>query len=181
MALRLEHQHKSALTYGYSFDAYWLGGTRNTGWWKNITRPLLETASADIATPIRVDPSELRGGTQGLVDYKATINHPHPSAGGGWRERGIQDYLRIAPHAPARDGSQGRAHDHAGGARDDARYRGQAGDEESPREACGRQEAAHRGLQPVGRRARRRVDALVTRRVRLREQVGASAGREGRP
>ena len=48
MAFRLEQAHKSGLIYGYSFDAYWLGGTRNTGWWKNVTGLLLETASARI-------------------------------------------------------------------------------------------------------------------------------------
>ena len=52
MAFRLEQQEKAGLIYGYSFDAYWLGGTRNTGWWKNITGLLLETASARIASPI---------------------------------------------------------------------------------------------------------------------------------
>src|SRR2546423_14359674 len=62
MAFRLEQQEKAGLIYGFSFDAYWLGGTRNTGWWKNITGLLLETASARIATPIDVAPSELQGG-----------------------------------------------------------------------------------------------------------------------
>ncbi|MBV9496587.1 MAG: hypothetical protein JOZ54_20250, partial [Acidobacteria bacterium] len=85
--------------YGYSFDAYWLGGTRNTGWWKNITGLLLETASARIATPIEVSPSELRGGSKGLIDYKATINHPNPWKGGVWRMRDIMDYERIASDA----------------------------------------------------------------------------------
>src|SRR5215218_481442 len=77
MALRLEQQNKSGLIYGYSFDAYWLGGTRNTGWWKNVTGMLLEIASARIASPVYVDPAELRGGSKGLVDYKPTINHPN--------------------------------------------------------------------------------------------------------
>jgi hypothetical protein len=108
MAFRLEQQNKSGLIYGYSFDAYWLGGTRNTGWWKNITGLLLETASANIATPIRVDASELRGGTKGLVDYKATINHPHPWTGGVWRMRDIMDYERIASDALLETASQHR-------------------------------------------------------------------------
>ena len=99
MAFRLEQQHKSGLIYGYSFDAYWLGGTRNTGWWKNITGLLLETASARVATPIYVEPTELRGGTKGLIDYKATINHPNPWKGGTWRMRDIMDYERIASDA----------------------------------------------------------------------------------
>lgn len=99
MAFRLEQANKSGMIYGYSFDAYWLGGTRNTGWWKNITGLLLETASAKIATPARVEPTELRGGVKGLIDYKATINHPHPWEGGIWRMRDIMDYERIASDA----------------------------------------------------------------------------------
>jgi hypothetical protein len=99
MAFRLEQQEKAGLIYGYSFDAYWLGGTRNTGWWKNITGLLLETASARIASPIVIDPSELHGGQKGLIEYKATVNHPHPWAGGTWRMRDIMDYERIASDA----------------------------------------------------------------------------------
>jgi hypothetical protein len=99
MAFRLEQAGKSGLIYGYSFDAYWLGGTRNTGWWKNVTGLLLETASARVASPVYIEPSELRGGSKGLVDYKATINHPNPWKGGWWRMRDIMDYERIASDA----------------------------------------------------------------------------------
>jgi hypothetical protein len=99
MALRLEQAGKQGLIYGYQFDAYWIGGTRNTGWWKNITGLLLEVASARIASPVYVEPSELRGGVKGLVDYKATINHPNPWKGGWWRMRDIMDYERIASDA----------------------------------------------------------------------------------
>src|SRR5438094_2966763 len=99
MAFRLEQQRKAGLIYGYSFDAYWLGGTRNTGWWKNVTGLLLETASARIASPINIEPTELHGGSKGLVEYKATINHPNPWPGGTWRMRDIMDYERIASDA----------------------------------------------------------------------------------
>lgn len=99
MALRLEQAGKSGLIYGYSFDAYWLGGTRNTGWWKNVTGLLLEIASARIASPVYIEPTELRGGSKGLIDYKATINHPNPWKGGWWRMRDIMDYERIASDA----------------------------------------------------------------------------------
>jgi hypothetical protein len=99
MALRLEQANKSGLIYGYQFDAYWIGGTRNTGWWKNITGLLLEVASARIASPVYIEPNELRGGVKGLVDYKATINHPNPWKGGWWRLRDIMDYERIASDA----------------------------------------------------------------------------------
>jgi Zinc carboxypeptidase len=99
MAHRLEQAGKAGLIYGYSFDAYWIGGTRNTGWWKNITGLLLEVASARIATPAYVEPNELRGGSKGLIEYKATINHPNPWKGGWWRMRDIMDYERIASDA----------------------------------------------------------------------------------
>jgi hypothetical protein len=99
MAFRLEQQQKAGVIWGYSFDAYWLGGTRNTGWWKNITGLLLEIASAQLATPVYVDPTELRGGSKGLVDYKAQVNHPNPWKGGWWRMRDIMDYERIASDA----------------------------------------------------------------------------------
>src|SRR5438046_5213496 len=67
MAFRLEQANKAGLIYGYSFDAYWLGGTRNTGWWKTITGLLLGTAPVRSATPQRGEPTELRGGTKGHV------------------------------------------------------------------------------------------------------------------
>jgi len=99
MALRLEQANKSGLIYGFVFDAYWIGGTRNTGWWKNITGLLLETASARIASPIYIEPTELRGGGKGLIEYKPTINHPNPWKGGWWRMRDIMDHERIASDA----------------------------------------------------------------------------------
>ncbi|HSN68022.1 MAG TPA: M14 metallopeptidase family protein, partial [Thermoanaerobaculia bacterium] len=99
MALRLEQERKAGVIYGYSFDAYWLGGTRNTGWWKNVTGLLLETASARLASPIELDPSELRGGAKGLSEYQAQVNHPNPWKGGVWRMRDIMDYERIASDA----------------------------------------------------------------------------------
>jgi hypothetical protein len=99
MALRLEQAGKSGLIYGYGFDAYWMGGTRNTAWWKNMTGLLLEVASASMASPIYVDPNELDGGRKGLTEYHAQINHPNPWPGGWWRMRDIMDYERIASDA----------------------------------------------------------------------------------
>ncbi|MFN2441678.1 MAG: M14 metallopeptidase family protein [Thermoanaerobaculia bacterium] len=99
MALRLEEAGKAGVIYGYGFDAYWLGGTRNTAWWKNITGLLLEVASARIASPVEVHATELRGGRKGLVEYGAQINHPNPWRGGVWTMRDIMDYERIASDA----------------------------------------------------------------------------------
>jgi hypothetical protein len=99
MAFRLEQAQKSGVIYGYAFDAYWPGGTKNTAWWKNISGLLTEVASARFATPIRVEPSELSGGGKGLVEYGPQTNFPNPWPGGTWRLRDIMDYERIASDA----------------------------------------------------------------------------------
>ncbi|MGA2098492.1 MAG: M14 metallopeptidase family protein [Candidatus Acidiferrum sp.] len=99
MGWRLEEAGKSGVIFGYSFDAYWPGGTRNTGWWKNMYGVLTEVASAHIATPIDVTPDELQGGSKGLVTYEQQINFPNPWPGGTWRLRDIMDYELIVSNA----------------------------------------------------------------------------------
>lgn len=92
MGWRLEEAGKSGVIYGYSFDAYWPGGTRNTGWWKNMYGVLTEVASAGVASPVDITPDELQGGTKGLINYEQQINFPNPWPGGIWRLRDIMDY-----------------------------------------------------------------------------------------
>ncbi|HWR37768.1 MAG TPA: M14 metallopeptidase family protein [Clostridia bacterium] len=99
MTWRLEQQRKSGAIYGWAFDAYWPGGTRNTAWWKNITGLLIEVASARMATPLEVAPTELSGGGKGLSEYGKQINYPNPWRGGVWRLRDIMDYDRIISDA----------------------------------------------------------------------------------
>ncbi|HSM52213.1 MAG TPA: M14 metallopeptidase family protein, partial [Thermoanaerobaculia bacterium] len=99
MSFRLEQAGKSGVIYGYAFDAYWPGGTKNTAWWKNISGLLTEVASARLASPVRIEPSELSGGGKGLVEYGPQTNFPHPWPGGEWRLRDIMDYERIASDA----------------------------------------------------------------------------------
>jgi hypothetical protein len=99
MGWRLEEAGKSGVIYNYSFDAYWPGGTRNTGWWKNMYGVLTEVASARIATPMQIAPTELEGGAKGLIQYEQQINFPHPWPGGTWRLRDIMDYELIVSDA----------------------------------------------------------------------------------
>lgn len=94
-AMRLEQAGKQGVIYGYSYDGYWPGGTKNTAWWKNITGLLTEIASVRIATPVYIHPSELSGGRKGLVEYTAQMNFPNPWKGGWWRLRDVMDYGRI--------------------------------------------------------------------------------------
>jgi len=99
MAMRMEQAGMSGIIYGYSFDAYWPGGTKNTAWFKNISGLLTEVASVGIATPLYIDPTELSGGRKGLVEYGAQTNFPNPWPGGWWRLRDIMDYERVASDA----------------------------------------------------------------------------------
>jgi hypothetical protein len=99
MAMRLEQAQKAGVIYGFSYDAYWPGGTKNTAWWKNVSGLLTEVASVRIATPVRIAPGELSGGRKGLVEYEAQTNFPNPWPGGLWRLRDIMDYERIASDA----------------------------------------------------------------------------------
>ncbi|MFB3905352.1 MAG: M14 family zinc carboxypeptidase [Acidobacteriota bacterium] len=99
MSWRLELNQKSGVIYGYVFDAYWPGGTKNTAWWKNIVGLLTEVASCRLATPIEIAPVELRGGGKGLAEYRRQTNFPSPWPGGTWRLRDIMDYERIASDA----------------------------------------------------------------------------------
>ncbi len=95
MALRLEQEGKAGVGYGFSFDAYWPGGTKNTAWFKNTVGILSEMASVRVATPIDVHPTELSGMGKGLTEYQAQVNFPNPWKGGTWRLRDIMDYERI--------------------------------------------------------------------------------------
>ena len=99
MAYRLEEQKKSGVIYGAMYDAYWPGGTKNTAWFKNIVGLLTEVASARLATPVNISPTELSGGSKGLVEHVQTTNYLNPWPGGVWRLRDIMDYERIASDA----------------------------------------------------------------------------------
>lgn len=84
MALRLEEDGRAGVASGWQFDGAWIGGTRNTGWWKNIFGVLTETAGTALATPIHVDENELRAGGKGLADYRQQLSFPNPWRGGRW-------------------------------------------------------------------------------------------------
>jgi len=99
MAMRMEEQGMLGVGSDMIYDSYWPGGTRNTAWWKNVTGLLMETASARIASPIYVEPQELRGGRKGLPEYGRRSNYISPWTGGWWRLRDIMDYEMTATMA----------------------------------------------------------------------------------
>jgi hypothetical protein len=108
MSYRLEEAGKLGVGHNMIYDSYWPGGTRNTAWWKNVTGLLTEVASVRIATPIYIDPGELRGGSKGFPEYKRRANFPSPWPGGWWRLRDIVEYELVATWALVESCSQYR-------------------------------------------------------------------------
>jgi len=109
MSFRLEQAEKTGVGHNMIFDSYWPGGTRNTAWWKNVTGLLTEVASARIASPIFIDPGELRGGGKGFPEYGRRSNFPSPWPGGWWRLRDIVEYELVATWAFLEANAENRA------------------------------------------------------------------------
>ncbi len=110
MSRRLEEAGKRGVGHNMIFDSYWPGGTRNTAWWKNVTGLLTEVASARLATPIVIDPGELRGNGKGFPEYGRRSNYPSPWAGGPWRLRDIVEYELVATWAYLEAVAEDRQH-----------------------------------------------------------------------
>ena len=82
MYFRLEQAGKSGVIYGYVFDAYWPGGTKNTAWWKNVSGLLTEVASAALCHPDRRRAERARRGREGARRVRHADELPEPVAGG---------------------------------------------------------------------------------------------------
>lgn len=65
----------------------------------NIAGMLTESASARIATPLYIDPSQLAGGARGLETYKEQMNFPNPWPGGWWTLRGVVERQKVSAWA----------------------------------------------------------------------------------
>ncbi len=82
----------------YIFDEYWPGGNA-TALWKNVISLLTECASVRTASPIYIEPNELRVSGKGLSEYAKSINFPDPWPGGWWRLADIVEYERESTYA----------------------------------------------------------------------------------
>ena len=81
----------AGVTQRYVFDNYWPGSTE-TCLWNNVISFLTEAASAREATPLYIEPNELRVGGKGLSEYAKSSNMPLPWEGGWWRLGDIVQY-----------------------------------------------------------------------------------------
>lgn len=80
-----------SVSVNYLFDDYWPGAT-TTSIWKGVIGMLSEAASVNIASPIYVEPNEIRPIGKGLGEYAISINLPVPWEGGWWRLGDIVRY-----------------------------------------------------------------------------------------
>ncbi|MGD1048513.1 MAG: M14 family zinc carboxypeptidase [Candidatus Krumholzibacteriaceae bacterium] len=92
MQLACEERGLAGVISNASYDAYWEGSSNQVGWWHNQIGLLSEAASANIASPIYIEPGELRGDDVGFAKYEMTLTFPNPWPGGWWRLRNIVDY-----------------------------------------------------------------------------------------
>ncbi|MCK4880385.1 MAG: hypothetical protein KAS82_06990, partial [Bacteroidales bacterium] len=91
MATDMTADGLAGVSQHYIFDDYWPGSTE-TCIWKNVIGFLTEAASVQTATPIYIEPTELRVGGKGLSEYKKSINMLLPWEGGWWRLGDIVQY-----------------------------------------------------------------------------------------
>ncbi len=87
----MTYEGLEGISQHYLFDDYWPGSTE-TCIWKNVIGFLTEAASVKTATPIFVEPTELRVGGKGLSEYKKSINMPLLWPGGDWKLSDIVEY-----------------------------------------------------------------------------------------
>ncbi len=87
----LTREGRKGVATGGTFDMWWNGGNRNVPVRHNMVGLLTEAASCRLASPIYLQPSELRG-PGGAKTYTASNSFPAPWPGGWWRLADIVDY-----------------------------------------------------------------------------------------
>ncbi len=92
MQLECEERNYGGVISDAYFTGYWEGTSMMAPWWHNQVGLLSEAASVHIASPIYIEPGELKGGSKGFPRYEHRINFPNPWPGGWWRLGDIVDY-----------------------------------------------------------------------------------------
>jgi len=99
IAYKLEEAGKAGILNAAQYP-----GWGHFGWhwitpFHNIAGMLTESASANLASPVYVDPDQLSGGARQFPEYEAQSNMPNPWPGGWWRLRDIVEQQKIAAWA----------------------------------------------------------------------------------
>jgi hypothetical protein len=100
MAYRLEQEGKQGVIGGSHWSAWGHLGFHRITVLHNIAGMLTESASAKLATPLYVHPSQLEGvDPKTHPTYEAQTNFPNPWPGGWWRLRDIVEQQKISAMA----------------------------------------------------------------------------------
>ena len=89
--LHLEKKNMTGIIDHAYFEGWWEGPASDCGLWHNQIALLSEMASCNIASPVYLDPNEVKATTE-LATYDLRTNYPNPWRGGWWRLRDIVDY-----------------------------------------------------------------------------------------
>jgi len=90
-AMRLEKEGIKGVETGAPFTPDFISAFQTIAYTMNIVGILTESASVKIATPIFVDPHQLRGYGRGRLADRPYMNYPNPWRGGWWR---LSDIVR---------------------------------------------------------------------------------------
>jgi len=90
MAYDLQKEGYKGVVYDRDFTGWWIGACDDTSWLHNGIGLLSEMASAKVASPVYIDPTELQAN---YVEKR--VNFPDPWPGGWWRLRDLVDYESV--------------------------------------------------------------------------------------
>jgi len=99
MAYKLEEAGLTGILNGAQFPGWGHFGYHWITNHHNIAGMLTESASAKLATPLYIEPSQLRGAGKTMPEYAEQTNFPHPWPGGWWRLRDIVEQQKVAAWA----------------------------------------------------------------------------------
>jgi hypothetical protein len=92
MGLELQRDGRKGVLSNGMYDYYWPGYEDSAPLGHNTVCLLTEVASVKVASPIAVDPAQLKGDARALADHRPQVNFPDPWPGGRWTLRDIVDY-----------------------------------------------------------------------------------------
>lgn len=90
-AMRLEKEGIKGVETGAPYTPDFISAFQTIAYTMNIVGILTESASVKIATPIFVDPHQLKGYGRGRLSDRPYMNYPNPWRGGWWR---LSDIVR---------------------------------------------------------------------------------------
>lgn len=99
MAYKLEQAGLDGVSNGTQFPAWGHFGYHWITNHHNIAGMLTESANAKLATPLYIDPSQLRGAGTTMPEYAPQTNFPNPWPGGWWRLRDIVERQKVSAWA----------------------------------------------------------------------------------